>query len=131
MGVGIPFSIVARLLNPRRPVIAICGDFPFGMSAMELETTIRHRVPIVVVIANNDGNSGSLRQKAHMGAGAESVMRFQPGVRYNRIMEMLGGHAEHVDWPEEVRPALERAIASGRPACINVAIDPDAPFPAD
>ena len=131
MGVGIPFAIVARLLHPARPVIAVCGDFSFGMSAMELETAIRHRVPVVVVVANNDGNSGSLRQNAHMGAGAESVMRYQPGVRYERIMEMFGGHAQHVDRPEEIRPAIERAIASGQPACINVAIDSEAPFPAD
>ena len=131
MGVGIPFAIVARLLHPGRPVIAICGDFSFGMSAMELETAIRHRVPIVVVVANNDGNSGSLRQNGHMAADAESVMRYQPGVRYDRIMEMFGGHAQHVDRAEEIRPAIERAIASDRPACINVAIDSETPFPAD
>ena len=131
LGVGIPFAIAARLVHPERPVVAICGDFAFGVSAMELETAVRHRVPIVVVVANNDGNGGSLRQRMHMAADAEPVVRFEAGVRYDRIMDMLGGHAEHVQRPEEMRPAIERAIASGRPACINVAVDPDAPFPVD
>jgi thiamine pyrophosphate-dependent acetolactate synthase large subunit-like protein len=131
LGVGIPFAIAAKLLHPARPVVAICGDFAFGMSAMELETAVRHDVPIVVVVANNDGNSGALRQNAHMGAGAEPVTRFHAGVHYDRIMEMFGGYAEHVSRPDEIRAAIGRAIASGRPACINVAVDPDAPFPVD
>ncbi len=131
LGVGIPFAMAAKLLHPERPVVAICGDFAFGMSAMELETAVRHEVPIVVVVANNDGNGGSLRQNAHMGAGSEPVTRFQPGVRYDRIMAMFGGHAEHVRRPDGIRPAILRAIGSGRPACVNVAVDPDAPFPVD
>ena len=58
-------------------------------------------------------------------------MRFRQGLRYDRIAETLGGHGEHVERPEDIRPALERALASMRPACINVAVDPDAPFPGD
>ena len=100
-------------------------------SAMELETAVRHGVPIVVVVANNDGNGGALRQKQYMGAEAEPIMRFQPGVRYDRIVEMFGGYAQHVERAEDIGPAIERAIASGVPACINVAVDPDAPFPGD
>ena len=88
--------------------------------------------PIVVVVANNDGNGGSLRQRMHMADyGGEPIMMFQPGLRYDRIMELFGGHAEHVHRPEDIGPALLRAIASNRPACINVAVDPDAPFPVD
>ena len=100
MGVGIPYAIAAKLEHPERPVVAICGDFAFGVGAMELETAVRHNVPIVVVVANNDGNGGSLRQRMHMGdCGAEPIMMFRPGLRYDRIMEMFGGHAEHVDRP--------------------------------
>ncbi len=132
LGVGIPYAVAAKIEHPERPVVAICGDFAFGLGAMELETAVRHHVPIVVVVANNDGNSGSLRQRMHLGdGGAESVMMFLPGLRYDRIMEMFGGRAEHVDRPEDIGPALTRAIADGRAACINVAVDPDAPFPAD
>ena len=129
MGVGIPYAVAAKLEHPERPVVAICGDFAFGVSAMELETAVRHNVPIVVVIANNDGNGGSLRQRMHMVDGsAESITMFQPGLRYDRIMDVFGGHAEHVSRPEEIGPALMRAIASNRAACTNVAVDPDAPF---
>ena len=131
LGIGVPFALAAKLVYPQRAVIAICGDFAFGMSAMDLETAVRHNVPIVVVVANNDGNMGALRQKMYMDGGAEPIMRFQPGLRYDRIMEMFGGHAEHVDRPEDIRSAVERALASRRPACINVAVDPDAPFPGD
>jgi 2-hydroxyacyl-CoA lyase 1 len=131
LGVGIPFAIAAKLEHPGRPVIAICGDFAFGVSAIELETAVRLDVPIVVVVANNDGNGGVLRQNAHMGADAEPVCRFQAEVHYDRIMAMFGGHAEHVRQPDEIGPAVRRAIASGRPACVNVAVDPEAPFPGD
>lgn len=132
LGVGIPYALAAKIEHPEQPVVAVCGDYAFGLSAMELETAVRHNVPIVVVIANNDGNSGSRRQRMHLGdTGAETVMMFRPGLRYERIMTMFGGRAEHVDRPEDIGPALTRALADGRPACINVAVDPDAPYPAD
>jgi 2-hydroxyacyl-CoA lyase 1 len=132
MGGGLPYAMAAKLEHPGRPVVAICGDFAFGISAMELETAVRHDVPIVIIVANNDGNGGSLRQRMHMGdSGGERIMMFQPGLRYDQIMAMFGGHAEHVGRSEDVGPALMRALAGGRPACINVAVDPDAPFPDD
>jgi thiamine pyrophosphate-dependent acetolactate synthase large subunit-like protein len=132
LGVGIPYAMAAKIEHPERPVVAICGDFAFGLAAMELETAVRHKVPIVVVVANNDGNGSSLRLRMHLAdGGAESGMMFQPGLRYERIMATFGGRAEHVDRPGDIGPALARALAGGRPACINVAVDPDAPFPAD
>ena len=132
LGVGIPYALAAKLEHPDRPVVAICGDFAFGISAMELETAARDQVPIVVVIANNDGNGGSLRHRMHQpDGGGEPITMFRPGLRYDRIGEMFGGHAEHVDHAEDIGPALKRAIACGRPACINVAVDSDAAYPAD
>jgi 2-hydroxyacyl-CoA lyase 1 len=129
LGVGIPYAIAAKLAHPERPVVAICGDFAFSLSAMELETAARHNVAIVVVIANNDGNAGSLRQRTHMGKTCEPIMMFQRGLRYDRICEVLGGVAEHVEHARDIGPAIARAIASNRPACINVAVDSDAGFP--
>jgi 2-hydroxyacyl-CoA lyase 1 len=132
MGVGIPFAIGARLQQPRRAVVALCGDFAAGLSLVEMETAVRHRVPVVVVVANNDGNSGALRQKAWFPPDhPERVTMFQPGVRYDRIMEAFGGYGEHVEEPAAIGPALKRAIASGRPACVNVRVDPDAPYPSN
>jgi 2-hydroxyacyl-CoA lyase 1 len=132
LGVGIPYALAAKLEHPGRPVVAICGDFAFGISAIELETAVRHQIAIVVIVANNDGNAGSLRHRMHRSSGGgEPVTMFRPGLRYDRIGEIFGSHAEHVDRAGDIGPALKRAIACGRPACINVAVDPDAVYPAD
>jgi 2-hydroxyacyl-CoA lyase 1 len=132
MGVGIPFAIAAKLVHPQRPVVAICGDFAFGLGVMELETAVRHNIAIVIVVANNDGNGGSLRHRMHMhNAGAEPVTMFQRGLRYDTIAGALGCYTGHVEQANDIGPALSRAIAVNRPACINVAVDPDAPFPHD
>src|SRR5690606_4747492 len=79
LGGGIPYAIAAKLVHPERPVVAICGDFAFGLSAMELEAASRHNVPIVVVVANNSGNAGSLRQRMHTDESCEPIMAFQKG----------------------------------------------------
>ena len=130
MGVGVPFGIGAKLAFPERPVVVVSGDFAFGLSGMEIETAVRHRIPLVVVIANNDGISGGLTQKAYYAPDyPERVTMFQPGIRYDRIAEALGGHGEYVEDPRELRSALERAAASGVAACVNVRVDPDAPYP--
>jgi thiamine pyrophosphate-dependent acetolactate synthase large subunit-like protein len=132
LGGGIPYAIAAKLAHPKRPAVAICGDFAFGLSLMELETAARHNVEIVIVVANNDGNGGSLRQRMHMrDSSADPVTMFQSRLRYDRTAETLGVYAEHVENAGDIGPALTRAIASRRPACINVAVDPDAPFPLD
>ncbi|MEP7206569.1 MAG: thiamine pyrophosphate-dependent enzyme [Casimicrobiaceae bacterium] len=130
MGTGIPFAIAAKLHFPERPVIAVVGDFAFGLSALELETATRHRTPVVVVVANNDGNGGNLRQHAILpGEGVDRVAAFLPGIRYERIAAALGCHAEHVASASAIGPALRRALNSQRPACLNVIVDPSAPFP--
>jgi len=131
MGVGIPFGIGAKLARPERPVVVVCGDTAFGFSAMEMETAVRHQLPIIVVVVNNDGNSGALQQKAFYPPGYERVTMFQPDIRYEQIMRAFGGAGEFVEQPEQLRPALERAARSGVPACINVKVDPDAPYPRD
>src|SRR5262245_56822803 len=97
---------------------------------MDLETAVRHRIPIVVVIVNNDGITGIRRQKSRFPPDyPELFSQFQPGMRYERIIDVFGGHAEFVNLAAMLRPALERASASGVAACINVAVDPDASHP--
>jgi len=130
IGAGIPFGIGAKLGNPECPVFVICGDTGIGFSAMEMETAIRHRIPITVIIANNDGNMGGLKQKAYYPKDyPERVTMYQPGIHYERIMEIFGGHAEYVEHPKDLKPALERSMASGIAACINVKVDPYAAYP--
>lgn len=130
MGVGIPFGLGAKLATPERMVVVICGDYSFGLTAIDLETATRFKIPVIVVIVNNGGINGVTRQKRYMPPDyAERFSQFQPLLRYEEIMRAFGGHAEWATEAGEIRPALERAAASGLPACINVCVDPDAPHP--
>jgi thiamine pyrophosphate-dependent acetolactate synthase large subunit-like protein len=131
LGVGIPFAIGAKLSCPERSVIAICGDTAFAFSAMEMETAVRHKIAVIVVVVNNEGNTGAITQKTFFPGSEERITMFQPDIHYETIMRAFGGHAEFADRPEQLRPALERAVASGTAACINVRVDPYAPYPRD
>ncbi|MDQ3119131.1 MAG: thiamine pyrophosphate-binding protein [Verrucomicrobiota bacterium] len=128
IGAAIHFAMGAKLACPDRTVVALCSDTGFGMSAMDLEAAVRHHIPIIVVIANNDGNSGSVRQKNFFPADyPERFTEFLPGLRYERIMALFGGHAEYITEAAEIRPAFERALAAAVPACLNVQLDSHAP----
>jgi 2-hydroxyacyl-CoA lyase len=131
MGVGIPFGIGAKLCQPERLVLVICGDTAAGFNIMELETAARHRIPVIVVVANNQGNNGGLVETVYFGASQERITMYQPDLRYDQIAAAFGAHAEHVERPGELPAALERAVASGLPACIDVRVDPYAAYPAD
>lgn len=130
MGVGVPFAIGAKLASPDRLVLTICGDTAIGFSAMEMETAVRHNIPIVVVVVNNEGNTGALTQKALFPSSDERITMYQADIHYEDIMRAFGGHGDFVDRPEQLRPALERAKISGKAACINVKVDPYAPYPS-
>jgi thiamine pyrophosphate-dependent acetolactate synthase large subunit-like protein len=129
MGVGVPFAIGAKIARPERLVVAVCGDMGFGLNAMDMETAVRHNIPIVVIVANNDGNYGAIMERIHFPESAERITMYQPNIHYEVITGAFGGHAEFVEQPEQLRPALERAVASGKASCINVRIDPYAPYP--
>jgi thiamine pyrophosphate-dependent acetolactate synthase large subunit-like protein len=130
MGVGIPFALGAKIAAPERMVIAVCGDTATGMSAMEMETAVRHRIAIIVVVVNNEGMGGALNEKALFPASDQRITMFQPDIRYDAIMRHLGGHGESVERPADLKPALARAAAAQRPACINVRVDPHAAYPS-
>jgi 2-hydroxyacyl-CoA lyase 1 len=130
MGVGIPFAIGAKVACPDRPVVAVVGDYAFSLAAMEMEVCVRHNIPVVVVVANNQGNGGATKQKQLFPAvDAERVTMFQPGLEYDRIMNMFGGSGTTISDPDALRSAVADAIASGKPCCINVVIDPNMPLP--
>jgi thiamine pyrophosphate-dependent acetolactate synthase large subunit-like protein len=129
MGVGVPFAIGAKIARPDRLVVAVCGDMGFGLSAVDMETAVRQRIPIVVVVANNEGGSGAIMEQVHFQGSNERITMFQPNIHYEAIVGAFGGHAEFVERPEQIKPALERAVASGKAACINVNVDPHAPYP--
>lgn len=128
LGVGVPFAIAAKLARPDQLVVAICGDSAFGFSAMELETAVRHNIPIIVIVADNQGIWGGHIHKAHYPESHERVAMYGPDLHYEHIGNAFGAHAEHVISAAEVRPALERAARSKKPACIHVRVDPLSPL---
>ncbi|MGH8728229.1 MAG: thiamine pyrophosphate-binding protein [Burkholderiales bacterium] len=130
MGIGVPFGIGAKLACPDRRVVVITGDLAFGLNAMEMETAAKLNIPIIVIIANNDGHGGALNQKKFYGEDyPERVTMFQSDIRYDQITRALGGYGEYVEDVERLRPAFERALTSGLPACINVKVDQHSPLP--
>ena len=124
LGVGPSFAMAAKLVHPDKPVIILHGDGSFGLNAMEFDTAVRHNIPIVSVVGN-DAGWGQIRnpQIALLG-GRASLATDLALTRYDRVVEALGGHGAFVERPEDLRPALEAALGSGKPACVNVALDP-------
>jgi acetolactate synthase-1/2/3 large subunit len=124
-----PFGM-GQTRAPERMVVVICGDFGFGLISMDMETAVRYGIPLIVIIVNNDGITGSRRQKMLFPPDyPELFSQFQPRLRYERIIEVFGGHGEFVVEASDILPALQRAAASGLPSCINVIVDPDTPLP--
>jgi len=125
MGVGLGYAIAAAAVDPGRPVVAVEGDSAFGFSGMELETAARHGLPITVVVLNNGGiGSGMPTEPTPAGMVAPGALSVD--ARYEQIAEAFGGVGFRVERPEELGPALREALASGVPAVVTVAIDPQA-----
>jgi acetolactate synthase-1/2/3 large subunit len=123
IGSAIPMALAARLRHPDRPVIAAVGDGTFGFHAFELDTAVRYRLPVVTVIGNDARwNAEYQLQVQHYGAARAVGCELAPS-RYDRIAVALGGHGEHVERPEELEPALDRALRAGLPAVVNIAIE--------
>ena len=128
LGTGAGYAMAARLAHPDRQIVLLSGDGAFGFSAMDFDTLVRHRLPVVCVIGNNGGWALEDHPMRRL-YGDTVATRLRPGVRYDRVVEALGGHGELVERPEEIRGALERAFRSGVPACVNVLCDPEAEYP--
>jgi acetolactate synthase-1/2/3 large subunit len=126
LGVGPPFALAAKALHPEWRVLLLSGDGAFGLNGMELETAVRFDLPLVCVVGN-DGGWGMIRSIQQSFYGRErTVATSLPLTRYDRVVEALGGEGESIDDPRRLRPALERALASGRVTCLNVILEPDA-----
>ena len=120
LGAGIPYAMAAKLAHPESKTLALMGDGSFGFYTMEYDTCIRHNLPITVVMGN-DSTWGIDKtfQLAYFDRAVGTDLRF---IRYDRVVDAIGGYAEYVEKPEDVAPAVERAFASGRPSLVNVAV---------
>lgn len=130
LGVGAPFAIASKVLHPERTHWVIQGDGSFGLNGMDFETAVRFKLPMVCVVGN-DAAWGQIRlpQVGMFGEDKSPATLLAP-TRYDKVVEALGGYGEHVTEPAQIRPALERAVASGTVACVNVMLDPEAPMKA-
>ncbi|RJP27166.1 MAG: thiamine pyrophosphate-binding protein [Actinobacteria bacterium] len=130
LGIGMPFAMAARLARPDTKVILVSGDGSFGFNAMEFETASRHCIPVVSVICN-DQAWGSAKHSQELCYAMDRVCGTELGVvHYERLVEALGGHGEFVTRDGEIIPAIERALESGKPACVNVLTDPEVTSPS-
>jgi acetolactate synthase I/II/III large subunit len=126
LGVGIPFAIAARIAHPKSNILVVNGDGAFGLNGFEFDTAVRFNLPFVSVVGN-DAAWGQIRGPQMAFYGADRAVASSLALsRYDRVVEALGGYGEYVDEPGELRGALERAIASNKPACVNVRIDAEA-----
>ena len=129
IGSAIPLAIGGALGQPGTPAFAILGDGTFGFHGMEFDTAVRHQVPIVAIVGNDASWAAERHRQARIYGEDRIVASDLLPTRYDEVVRALGGHGECVDRPEQIRPALERAIASGKPACVNVMIQ-SIPSPA-
>lgn len=115
MGVGLPYGLGAKVAKPDTQVLVLHGDGSFGLNAMELDTAVRHRLPVITVISLNGGwTADPDRNKPGRELGY---------TRFDRMAEALGCYGEFVEAPAGIRPALERAAGAGVPAVVNVVTD--------
>jgi thiamine pyrophosphate-dependent acetolactate synthase large subunit-like protein len=123
MGVGMPFGMGAKAACPDKQVVVLHGDGSWGMNSMEFDTCVRHNLPVLVVISQNGGWTGD--------PDKNDPVKSKPGrelgyPRYDKFAECFGGHGEYVEKPEDIKPALERAmkaVKAGKPALVCVVTD--------
>jgi acetolactate synthase-1/2/3 large subunit len=128
LGTGPGYALAAKLARPERQVVLMLGDGAFGFSGMEFDTLARHGVNVVGVMGNN-GIWALEKHPMEFLYGYSVAADLRPATRYDQVVEALGGHGELVERPADVRPALERAFASGKPALVNVLTDPTVVYP--
>jgi len=120
LGVGLPYAMGAKLAFPDAKAVVMTGDGALGFSVMEMETAVRYGIPVVIVVAN-DAAFGVEVYYQQKWFGPDRVVGTElTNTRWDLLAASLGAHGEFVETPEQLRPALERAFASGKPACVNV-----------
>jgi thiamine pyrophosphate-dependent acetolactate synthase large subunit-like protein len=128
LGAGPGAALAAKIAHPDRQVCLLLGDGAFGFSGLEFDTFVRHGIPVVGVMGNN-GIWALEKHPMEFLYGYSVAADLQPGLRYDEVVRALGGHGELVERPDELRPALERAFSSGKPALVNVLTDPSVVYP--
>ncbi len=128
LGNGLGYAIAARVVRPSSQVVVLLGDGAAGFSLMDVDTLVRHNLPVVMVVGNN-GMWGLEKHPMQAIYGWDMACDLQPECRYDEVVRALGGGGETVTDPDQVGPALDRAFASGIPYLVNVMTDPADIYP--
>ena len=128
LGTGPGYALAARVAHPDRQVVAMFGDGAFGFAGMDVDSLVRHNLPVVMVVGNN-GIWGLEKHPMQALYGYDVAADLQPGCRYDDVLRALGGAGETVERPADVGPALDRALAAGVPYLVNVLTDPANVYP--
>jgi len=122
LGVGPGYAMAAKLAKPNNPVVIVYGDGSFGLHGLEFEAMVRQKINVVGVIGNDAGWTQIRRGQVQLYGEERAVATGLSFTRFDRVIEALGGHGEFVERPEQIRPAMERALSAGKPALVNVKI---------
>jgi acetolactate synthase-1/2/3 large subunit len=128
LGTGLGYAIAARVARPGSQVVLMLGDGAAGMSLMDIDTLVRHQLPVVIVVGNN-GGWGLEKHPMRAIYGYDVAADLRADTRYDQVAEALGGAGETVERPSELGPALDRAFAAGVPYLLNVRTDPADAYP--
>lgn len=128
LGNGLGGAIAARVVHPDRQVVLLLGDGAAGFSLMDVDTLVRYKLPVVMVVGNN-GIWGLEKHPMRMIYGWDVACDLQPTTRYDEVVRALGGAGETVTEPNQIGPALDRAFASGVAYLVNVMTDPADMYP--
>jgi acetolactate synthase-1/2/3 large subunit len=128
LGNGPGYAIAARVARPSSQIALLLGDGAAGFSLMDVDSMVRHNLPVVMIVGNN-GMWGLEKHPMQMIYGWDVACDLQPGCRYDEVVRALGGDGELVTDPEQIGPAMDRAFASGVPYLVNVLTEPSDVYP--
>jgi acetolactate synthase-1/2/3 large subunit len=128
LGTGLGYAIAARLAHPSSQIVLMLGDGAAGLSLMDVDTLVRHNLPVVMIVGNNSA-WGLEKEPMRAVYGYDVAADLRPGTRYDEVARALGGAGELITAPGDIAPALRRAFASGVPYLINVITDVAAAYP--
>jgi acetolactate synthase-1/2/3 large subunit len=121
LGSSLPTALAAKVAYPNSRVFMLTGDGAFGFNGMEFDTAVRHGLNIVAIIGND--SAWGIDRQIQIGLYGRAVATDLRQSRYEQVVQGLGGHGEFVERPDDLKPALERALAAGKPALLNVAVE--------
>jgi acetolactate synthase-1/2/3 large subunit len=128
LGTGLGYAIAARLARPSAQIVLLLGDGAAGFSLMDVDSLVRHRLPVVMIVGNN-GIWGLEKHPMQFLYGYDVAAELRPGTRYDEVVRALGGDGETVTDPAQLGAALDRAFAADVPYLVNVITDPAVAYP--